>query len=180
MASMNTENHSTQTGGEQSVFASLGLHTDIFLFQLINFTLVFLVIWFLILKPLTKKMEERKNIIDESLDKVKQVETNLMMSEQKYKEKIDEAKKEANAILEKAHEESILVAEKMKETTRQEIDALVVQAKKSISIEREEALLSVKNHAVDLIVSALTKVVGSEMSDKTDKKVIEDALKSMK
>lgn len=180
MATMNTEASNLGVAQDQSVFASLGLDTHIFVSQLINFVLVFLVIWFLILKPLTKKMEERKNIIDESLDKVKEVETNLMMSEQKYKERLDEAKRDANSVIEKAHADATALGEKMKETTKQEIDALVSQAKKSIAVEREEALLSVKNHAVDLIVAALTKVVGSEMSEKTDKKVIEDALKSMK
>lgn len=180
MATMNTEVHSVEATAEESVFSSLGLDTHIFVSQLINFVLVFLVVWFLILKPLTKKMEERKNIIDESLDKVKEVESNLMMSEEKYKEKIEEAKRDANGILEKAHADAVALGEKMKETTRQEIDTLVAQAKKSIGVEREEALSAVKSHAVELISAALTKIVGSEMSEKTDKKVIEDALKSMK
>jgi len=180
MATPNTEVHSVETAQDQSVLAALGLDTHIFVSQLINFVIVFLVVWFLILKPLTKKMEERKNIIDESLDKAKEVEKNLMMSEESYKAKLEEAKKEANSIIEKAHGEAVALGEKMKETTKQEIDGLVTQAKKSIALEREEALSAVKSHSVELISAALAKIVGSEMSEKTDKKVIEDALKSMK
>jgi len=180
MATPNTEVHSTETAQDQSVFSSLGLDTHIFVSQLINFVIVFLVVWFLILKPLTKKMEERKNIIDESLDKAKEVEKNLMMSEESYKAKMDEAKKEANGIIEKAHAEATSLGEQMKEKSKVEIEGLVVQAKKSIVMEREEALAAVKSQAIEMISAALTKIVSSEMTEKTDKKVIEDALKSMK
>jgi len=47
----------------QGVAASLGLNTQLFVFQLINFVIVAIILWFLILKPLIKKMEERKKII---------------------------------------------------------------------------------------------------------------------
>ncbi|MCX6778657.1 MAG: ATP synthase F0 subunit B, partial [Candidatus Magasanikbacteria bacterium] len=57
-----------QSGG---VLGSLGINGQLFVFQLINFILVAAILWFLILKPLTKKMAERKKIIDESLDNVK-------------------------------------------------------------------------------------------------------------
>ena len=172
--------HSTTEVQDESVFASLGLDTHVFVGQLINFLIVFVIVWFLLLKPLTKKLEERREMIDESIDKAKEVETNLMMSEQTYKEKLEEAKKEANKIIEHAHGEAAALADKMKDQAKVEIDGLVVQAKKSIAVEREEALSAVKSHAVDLITAALTKIVSSEMSEKMDKKVIEDALKGMK
>lgn len=171
---------STSEVQNESVLGSLGLDTHIFVGQLINFILVFLIVWFLLLKPLTKKLEERRVMIDESIDKAKEVESNLMMSEQSYKEKLEEAKKEANKVLEKAHADATVLGDQMKEKAKVEIEGLVAQAKKSIVVEREEALLAVKSQAVEMIRLALTKVVNSEMSEKTDTKVIEDALKGMK
>jgi len=171
---------STSEVQNESVLASLGLDTNLFVSQLINFVLVFLIVWFLLLKPLAKKLEERREMIDESIDKAKEIDANLMMSEQSYKEKLEEAKKEANKIIEHAHGEAVVLADKMKDQAKVEIDGLVVQAKKSIAVEREEALSAVKSHAVDLITVALAKIVSSEMSEKMDKKVIEDALKGMK
>lgn len=175
-----TKLESTSEVQNESILGSFGLDTNLFISQLINFVIVFLVVWFLLLKPLTKKLEERRKMIDESIDNAKAVETKLMMSEVTYKEKMHEAKKEANKIIEEAHGEASSLAEKIKVEARAEIEGLVIQAKKSIVVEREEALSAVKSHAVDLIALALTKVVSSEMSEKMDKKVIEDALTGMK
>ena len=98
-----TLEHTESAAKDEGVIASLGLNGQLFVSQLINFALVFCVLWFLILKPLTKKMEERRLMINDSLDKAKEIETNLMMSQQKYQEKLDEAKVEAkyeNGVLE--------------------------------------------------------------------------------
>jgi F-type H+-transporting ATPase subunit b len=180
MAKLTSETHSEVKVQDESIFTSLGLDTQLFVSQAINFAIVFLVVWFLLLKPLTKKLEERREMIDESIDKAKEVETNLMMSEQKYKEMIEEGKREANKIIEKSHADAVVLGDQMKEKSKIEIDGLVTQAKKSIAAEREEALGAVKSQAVEMISAALAKIVSSEMSEKTDKKVIEEALKSMK
>ena len=78
-----THESTTEIPQDAGVLASLGINGQLFVFQLINFAIVVLVLWFLILKPLSKKLEERKKLIDDSLDKAKEIETNLGMSEQK-------------------------------------------------------------------------------------------------
>ena len=86
-------------GAQEGLLASLGINVTLFLFQLANFIVVALILWFLILKPLTKKMAERQAIIDQSLENAKKVEENLHKSERKYQERVDLSKVEANKIL---------------------------------------------------------------------------------
>ncbi len=66
---------------KSSVLGSLGIEGKLLAFQFVNFSIVLAVVWFLILKPLVKKLEERRQIIDESLDNAKKVETELHMAE---------------------------------------------------------------------------------------------------
>ena len=54
-----TTTNTTEPAGDGGVAASLGINGTLFVFQLINFAIVASIIWFLILKPLTKKMTER-------------------------------------------------------------------------------------------------------------------------
>ncbi len=168
------------TASDAGVLASLGINGPLFLFQLLNFALVAVIVWFLILKPLTKKMEERKNIIDESLDRAKEIETNLNMSEVKFQEKLEAAKKEANAIVAGAQEEATRVQESMKQKTKDEVEALVLQAKKNIEIEKTEMQASLRKETVEIVVTAMEKVLGEKMDDKKDKKFVEDILKTIK
>ena len=76
------QTHQTaQEQGSENVFSSLGLNGQLFGFQLINFALVLGVVWFLILKPLTKKMTERQDLIDASLQKAKEIENRFAASQ---------------------------------------------------------------------------------------------------
>jgi F-type H+-transporting ATPase subunit b len=172
-----TTEHGEETGG---VVASLGINAQLFVFQLLNFAIVAAILWFLILKPLTKKLEDRKKIINDSLDKAQEVETNLTMSQQKFQEKIDEAKVEANKIIEKAYADSEKLSEEMKNKAKKEIELLVDQAKRNIQIEKEETIQGLKNETVNLIIAVVEKVLNEKITDKKDRELIEDSLKNIK
>jgi F-type H+-transporting ATPase subunit b len=174
-----TLEHTESVAKDEGVIASLGLNGQLFVSQLINFALVFCVLWFLILKPLTKKMEERRLMINDSLDKAKEIETNLMMSQQKYQEKLDEAKVEANKVLERATQEANEVGDKMKVKAKQDIQFLIEQAKRNIQTERDEAMGAVRDEAVGTIFAVLEKILPAKMTNENDKKAIEEALKGL-
>lgn len=177
------ETHAVQGeegGADEGVLASLGLNGSLFAFQLFNFLLVIGIVWFLILKPLTKQMDQRKQIIDESLDRAKEIESNLEMSEQKFKEKIDEAKAESNAILQRTHEESAETAEKMKLKAKEEIENLVEQAKKNIDSEKKEMRAELRQETVELVLLTVEKLLGEKMDSKKDHAFIEEILNNKK
>ena len=176
---LQTTSHTTSTEAEEGVLASLGINGSQFISQTINFTLVALILWFLILKPLTKKMAERQKMIDNSIENVKKIETNLGMSERKYQEKIDQAKVDANKIIEKAQQESVVVAEAAKEKTRKEIEELVEQARKNIKTERDQSVAEIREQTASLVVAAAEKILGAKINIDADKKIIEEAVKKM-
>ncbi len=162
------------------ITASLGLNGQLFLFQLLNFTVVAIIVWFLILKPLSKKLEERKNLIDSSLEKAKEVETNLLMSEQKYQDKIDEAKVEANKIMAKAQAEGKELTEDMKNKAKNDIEGLVIQAKHNIKTEKDNMVIELKAETGNLVVAAVEKILKEKLDEKKDKGLIEESLKDLK
>jgi F-type H+-transporting ATPase subunit b len=180
IAYANEETQPTTEAAEGGVLADLGINGALFVFQLVNFAIVMAVLWFLILKPLTKKMSERQKMIDDSIDNAKKIETNLGMSERKYQEKIDQAKVDANKFMEKAIQESLRAAEVMKEKTKKEIEQLVEQARKNIKTERDESISELRQQAADLIVSAAEKILSAKIEVAKDNKIIEEAIKSLR
>lgn len=169
----------TEASAETGVLASLGINGTLFIFQLINFAIVAVILWFLILKPLTKKMSERQKMIDDSIDNAKKIETNLGMSERKYQEKIDLAKVEANKIMEKTQQEAVQAGDVAKTKAKKEIEQLVDQARKNIKIERDESIAEIKEQAADLIVSAAEKILSAKIDKEKDNKIINEAIKNM-
>ena len=170
----------TVPASEGGVLGSLGINSTLFVFQLVNFALVMAILWFLILKPLTKKMAERQKMINDSIDNVKKIETNLGMSERKYQEKIDQAKVDANKLVEKAQQEAVLAAETMKEKTKKDIEQLVEQARKNIKTERDESINELKQSAAELIIAAAEKILSAKIDVDKDDKIIEEAVKNLK
>jgi F-type H+-transporting ATPase subunit b len=169
--------HTTEPEG---LLASLGIQPTLFVFQLINFAVVVLIIWFLILKPLTTKMTERQDKIEKGLKNAEEVEENLRKSESKYQEKIDEAKSAAAKILTTANLEAKEVGEKMKEKSKQEIELLVDQAKRNINIEKDEMITEIKVQAGELVTIALEKILEEKIDDRKDKEMILRSVKNIK
>jgi F-type H+-transporting ATPase subunit b len=173
--------HVAVEGGAASAspLASLGINPTLFVFQLINFAVVAAIIWFLILKPLTKKMTERQKMIDESLDNAKKIQDNLQKSEQKYQERIDNAKVEAGKVIEKAGKDAEQLSIDMKAKAKSEIESLVEQAKRNIRSERDEMVADVKKASAELIVAALEKILSEKIDDKKDKQLVEEMIKKL-
>ncbi len=164
---------------DESVIASLGLNASMFGWQLFNFALVAAIVWFLILKPLTKKMDERKKIIDESLDRAEIIASQVTKSKEEYDAAIAKAKADANEVLATAKADAEEYKNKMKETTKAEIESLVLAGKKQLATERETMMAEVRAELAGLVTGATEKILRTKMDDKSDQKLISDTVKSM-
>lgn len=164
----------------EGLFASFGLEPKLFLFQLGNFIVVALILWFLILKPLVKKLSERQQVIEDSLANAKKVEENLAKSEAQYQKRLREARQEAEKILGQAGIDASGLSEEMKAKAKKEIEALVGQAKRSIRHEKEEMLVGLKRETADVVVLALEKILDEKMTGERDQKYIKEMVEKLK
>lgn len=165
--------------GSGGVLGSLGINPTLFLFQLANFIVVAVILWFLILKPLTQKLSERQKIIDESLQNADKLKAKLAKSEEDYMARLAAAQREAEKILEKAKHEGEQLSAEIKEKTKQEIAKLVAEGKKQIAGDKEEMLRNFKSEAADLVVLALERVLSEKVDEEKDKKFIKGILEKV-
>ena len=179
-ASETEETTTEATGASTGLLGSLGINGQLFLFQLINFAIVMAVLWFLILKPLTKKMAERQKMIDDSIENSKRVEENLRRSEKAYQDKVDEAKVESNKIIEKAGGEAEKLSADLKDKAKKEIETLVETARRNIKNEKAAMSAELKAETANLVVAALEKILSEKIDDKKDKKIIDEMLENIK
>lgn len=166
----------TATGTDNGILSSMGINAPLFGFQLLNFAIVFIILWFLILKPLSKKLTERQKMIDDSIANSKKIDDMLRQGELGFQEKIDMAKAEASMILDRAKTESDLIAESSKKKTRDDMDVLVAQAKQKIGAERDQMISEMKTETATIVMSAVEKIIGEKIDGAKDKKLISEAL----
>lgn len=167
-------------GAETGILSSLGIDLSLFVFQLINFAVVALILWFLILKPLTKKMAERQKMIDKSIDQTKAIEKNLAQSEEQFQAKILQAKKEANKIIALSREEAVKTTQVVKDQAQQEIEKVKDQAQKQILKEKEIARQEIRNEAANLIAAAAEKFLAAKIDISNDDNLITQTISDLK
>ncbi|MEK7125357.1 MAG: hypothetical protein AAB880_00375 [Patescibacteria group bacterium] len=158
------------------ILDSFGLNWHLFLFQLANFAIVAVILWFLILKPLSGKLTERQKLIDDSLDNAKKIQDGLAKSEADYKTRMQEARLEAEKLLEAATGEAGKLSEELKAKAKRDIETLVKQAKHNIQAEKGEMMAAFKTEAAHLVGLALEKLINEKMTAEKDKKLIADVV----
>lgn len=180
-----TESHvATTSAGEGggvigNIFGLFGINLTSFLFQIITFTFVILVVWFLVLKPVVKKMTERQDIIDKSLANAKHVEERMKKGEQEYQDIVTKANAEANQILKKVVEESEKQRSKMMAEAKAEVEEMSVKAQAAIEKQRQTSLDEIRRETLLVVFASLEKVLTKKVTEDLDKKFITEVVQEL-
>jgi F-type H+-transporting ATPase subunit b len=150
-------------------------HIDwrLLLAQMVNFGIVFLVLWFAAIKPLLKIMKQRQDTVEKSLRDAKRIEDTLARSRQMCDEKLRVAKIEANKIIEETQTEARQRREEILREAKSEVEKIIHEAKTQIAFEKNEMVSSVVKEVGDIIVRAVEKIIGKGLKPEVDRKVIE-------
>ena len=154
-------------------------HIDwrIFITQAINFTIVFLVLYWFAFKPLVRIMAERSSKIAKSLEEAKLIEEKLAQTKVEFNKIVAEAKKQANIAIEKAGVQADLKKQETIVRTKEEIGQIINQEKQKMQTEKAATLKEIKKEAADLVIATVEKVLGEKMDEKKDKEMIKKMIK---
>lgn len=143
--------------------------------------LAFLVVFFLMAKfgfpVITKMVEERKNYIDESLQKAHEANEQLAGIKQESERLLDEARARQAEILSQAKATGDSIVREAREKAQDEGSKLLQEAKAQIAVEKENALRDIRQTVADLSIVIAEKVVRQKLSnDVEQQKLVEQML----
>ena len=160
--------------------AKVGFEWKMGLFNFINFMIIFFILKRYAFKPIMKTIDERQKKMTEGMENYDKSKSELQMAEQKAQEIVDNAKIEGNKSIEKAHDEAKSVGNDMRNKAKEEIELLILQAKKNIEIDKKEMQESLRKETVDIVVLAIEKILAEKMDGKMDETYIKKILSSLK
>lgn len=147
------------------LLAQFGIDIKLFVWQIINFAVLFVVIYKLLYRPLIAILEKRTETIEKSLEEARKIEERSKASQEEYASIIANAKREAATIIEEAR----TLAEKQREESldraKQDIANVVSQAKLQLQQERGIMLKEAKDRFAELVVKT-TRVILQDISDR--------------
>lgn len=158
----------------------VGFEWQMGLFNLINFLIVFYILKRFAFGPIQKVLKEREEKTKEAVENFTKAKTSLSSAEQKAQEIIDQAKVEANKVIEKSHDDAKVVTTRMKEKAKSDIEFLIAQAKKNIEIDRTAMRESLREETIQLISLAVERIISEKLDTKKEEAYINDILSSVK
>ena len=155
---------------------ALGINLGYLVSQIVNFTLLAVLLYFVAYKPILRMLDERSARIKKGLDDAEQASRRAAEIEQEFEQRMSEARKEGQEIIAQATQMSEKARQEILETAREESRAQIEKAKEEIGRERELAMADLRQQVADLSLSISEKVIGETLDEERQRKLIADFL----
>ena len=160
-----------------SLISIFHLDLGLFIAQLVNFAIVFFVLYFFAFKPLVKIMAERSAKIDKSLKDADETARRLAAVSREREEIIAAAKQQANVLIEEADKRGDKRREEIIAKAKEEVGQIINQEKAQLSREKSETLREIKKEVAELVILSVEKVLGEKMNSDKDGALIKKLVK---
>ncbi len=164
------------TGG----IGTLGLNAKFFIAQLVNFGILLLIFWKLILPKVVTALQNRSERIEQALKDAANTEKEKREFEVWKNAEMSKARQEASSIVIMAQTEAGKAKQVIVDQTKTEQQKLVDQAKAQIESEKNKALQEAKGELADLVTNATEKILRKKLDSKTDQELIKESLAQVK
>ncbi len=162
------------------LFEALGLDLKILIAQLVNFAILFAVLYKLGYKPIMKFVAERTATIEEGVKHAEDAKKALADAQQDQDRILAEARKEAQSIITEAREQAVKQADSIVGKSKEQTAKVVDKAKQDIRREHEQMIQQAKAELSDVVLLATEKVLQEKIDAPADKAFVEKTLSQIK
>jgi F-type H+-transporting ATPase subunit b len=155
---------------------SLGINLPVLIAQLVNFTILLVVLWLVAWGPLMRLMDQRQQRIREGLEAADQSKERAAKAEQEVALQISEARQQGHTLVAQAQEAATRIQEEARNQARREAETLLERARSEIQLERDQAIAELRREFADITVSAAEKVIGQSLDRSAHQRLIDEAL----
>lgn len=160
------------------MLTKLGIDGKLFIAQLVNFLILFIVLRAFAWKPLLMALEDRKAKIKKGVEDADRAKLQLKEIEKERDVVLTKARAEAMRIVEQAEQKAQAVKDEKIKQTQSEIESQLKEAKEQIKGERIASYDMLKKDLSKLITAATGKIV-QEMDAQSHEKLINEAIREI-
>lgn len=154
----------------------LGIDLKLIIAQIINFGILFFLLSKFLYKPVNGLLDERQKKIDKGLKDAEKAGKDRSNAEVEAEKIAEKAYKDANEILKNAKAEATLEAAGIVKKASEQADRIMANAKSEAATAKDKALKDAKGEISDVVVIALSKIVGDELTEEQKAKLTSKAI----
>jgi F-type H+-transporting ATPase subunit b len=125
---------------------------------------------------IAEALDKRRRAIEESIDAAERTRVEADKLLQEYRERLREAREQADDIVARARKASDKVADEAKIDANKKREELMEQTRRDIEQETRRAIDEIRREVADLTVLATEKVTRKSLDDEDHRRLIEEAL----
>lgn len=156
------------------ILKSFGLDWRPFLAQVIIILIVYLILSKYAFGPVTAMLEKRRRRIAEGEHDLAKVKEELAKAEEKVREMLDEANRDAERLIAEARESAESVREHKTQAAVAEANQIVEKAREATKMEHDRVMSELKADFGRLVIGATSKVAGKVLDDSDQKRINEE------
>ena len=156
--------------------ADLGINLPVLVAQLVNFTILLVLLRLFLWGPLTKALDERREKIRDSLAAADQAKAEVAESGRQAQDQIEAARREGQQLIAQAQEIANRIQADARTQAQGESEAALARARAEIQLERDTAIADLRREFAGLTIAAAEKVINSSLDRNAHKRLIDEAL----
>jgi F-type H+-transporting ATPase subunit b len=161
-------------------FEALGINLPMIIAQIVNFTILLVVLRMVLYKPVLKMLDERKQKIAEGLNAAEIARAEAASAQANIQAQLDTARKEGQEIVAGAQGIAVRIQADAREQTAKDREAALERARNEIQLERDRAIAELRTEFADITVKAAEKVINQSLDQKSHERVIDETLAESK
>ena len=161
----------------EELLKQLGINLPGLIVQIINFVLLLIILRLTIYKYLLGLVDRRAARIKESMDQVEKIQKDTAQTQEQIKHHLDEARQEGQALINQATQIGERLKEEARQEARKEAEVMIQRARAEIRQERNEAIESVRSQFAELTVLAAERIIHKSIDASTHRELIEEVLR---
>jgi len=154
----------------------LGISLPTLLAQIINFLILFGLLYLVAYKPIMRMFDERSKKIKESMEQTEYIKEQAARAEEEVKKQLEAASKDGQEVIARAVRTGEEIRQKAQQEARPEAEALIVRARLEIQRERDAAIDELRKEVADLTILAAGKVIDRTLDKEAHRQLIDKVL----
>jgi F-type H+-transporting ATPase subunit b len=162
-------------GGEFLVTPNLGL----MIWTLVAFVVTLLILRRYAFPRIANELDKRRRAIEESIDHAERTREEADKILREYRQRLQEARGQADEIVQRAHRAGDNVQEEAKQNAKQQHDEMMESTRREIERETQRSLEQIRREVANLTIAATERVTRKSLDDDDHQRLVREALEEV-
>ena len=167
------------SGGEAQMGSVLAVSDRMVGLTWLAFLIACFALYKLAWKPISQALDRREDKIRQSLKEAADVQANAAMDRERQRILLEDATREAAAIVERARTAAAATAKALEEKSRAEAEALIREAGVEIGNAREKAVAELRREASGLALQLAGRVLAKKLDSAADRELTDRLIREV-